>query len=142
MSTDLSHHRTCRSAYGGSYFGCHSRYEPIKVTISCLAQDIVIHRPFQNGAISNTPIPFASITPFVCLIFIYTTSDEFATFVLHFFQAFHIHMRILRLLLTSHGKLYSIHFVKKTILYVRETSSDRGINFPSYVYFIYIDRSE
>ena len=23
--SDLSHHRTCRSAYGGSYFGCHSR---------------------------------------------------------------------------------------------------------------------
>ncbi len=29
--TDLSHHRTCGSAYGGSYFGCHSRYEPISV---------------------------------------------------------------------------------------------------------------
>ena len=29
--TDLSHHRACRSAYGGSYFGCHSRYAPIKV---------------------------------------------------------------------------------------------------------------
>ena len=29
--SDLSHHRTCRSAYGGSYFGYHSRYEPIKV---------------------------------------------------------------------------------------------------------------
>ena len=24
MFTDLSHHRTCRSAYGGSYFGCHA----------------------------------------------------------------------------------------------------------------------
>ncbi len=29
--TDLSHHRTCVSAYGGSYFGCHSRYDPISV---------------------------------------------------------------------------------------------------------------
>jgi len=28
---DLSHHRTCGSAYGGSYFGCHSRYDPMKV---------------------------------------------------------------------------------------------------------------
>ena len=31
MFTNLSHHRTCRSAYGGSYLGYHSRYEPIKV---------------------------------------------------------------------------------------------------------------
>ncbi len=31
MFTDLSYHRTGRSAYGGSYFGCHSRYAPIKV---------------------------------------------------------------------------------------------------------------
>ena len=29
--SDLSHHRTCGSAYGGSYFGYHSRYEPINV---------------------------------------------------------------------------------------------------------------
>ena len=29
--SDLSHHRTCGSAYGGSYFWCHSRYVPIKV---------------------------------------------------------------------------------------------------------------
>ena len=36
MFTDLSHHRTCRSAYGGSYFGCHSRYSPIKVTYPAL----------------------------------------------------------------------------------------------------------
>ena len=28
--SDLSHHRTCGSAYGGSYFGCHSRFVPIK----------------------------------------------------------------------------------------------------------------
>ena len=26
----LSHHRTCGSAYGGSYFGFHSRYESSK----------------------------------------------------------------------------------------------------------------
>ena len=31
MFTDLSHHRTCGSAYGGSYFGYHSRYAPFKV---------------------------------------------------------------------------------------------------------------
>ena len=31
MFTDLSHHRTCGSAYGGSYFGYHSRYASIKV---------------------------------------------------------------------------------------------------------------
>ena len=36
MFTDLPHHRTCRSAYGGSYFGCHSRYSPIKVTYPAL----------------------------------------------------------------------------------------------------------
>ena len=29
--SDLSHHRTCGSAYGGSYFGYHSRYEPVNV---------------------------------------------------------------------------------------------------------------
>ena len=29
--SDLSHHRTCGSAYGGSYFGYHSRYASIKV---------------------------------------------------------------------------------------------------------------
>ncbi len=34
--SDLSHHRTCRSAYGGSYFGCHSRYSPIKVEYPAL----------------------------------------------------------------------------------------------------------
>ena len=28
--SDLSHHRTCRSAYGGSYFGFHSRYESVR----------------------------------------------------------------------------------------------------------------
>ena len=34
--SDLSHHRTCGSAYGGSYFGCHSRYDPIKVAYPAL----------------------------------------------------------------------------------------------------------
>ena len=29
--SDLSHHRMCGSAYGGSYLGCHSMYEPINV---------------------------------------------------------------------------------------------------------------
>ena len=33
-------------------------------------------------------------------------------------------------------------FRKKTIWSVRETSSDKGIVFPSYAYFIYTDRSE
>jgi len=33
-------------------------------------------------------------------------------------------------------------FRKKTILYVRETSSDKGIVFPSYTCFIYTNRSE
>ena len=31
---------------------------------------------------------------------------------------------------------------KKTIWSVRETSSDKGIVFPSYTHFIYTDRSE
>ena len=31
---------------------------------------------------------------------------------------------------------------KKTIWSVRETSSDKGIVFPSYTYLIYTDRSE
>lgn len=39
--------------------------------------------------------------------------------------------------LTSHGKRYSMDFVKATILRVRETSSDKSINFPSYLRFIY-----
>ena len=38
--------------------------------------------------------------------------------------------------LTSHGKRYSMDFVKATILRVRETSSDKSINFPSYLRFI------
>ena len=33
-------------------------------------------------------------------------------------------------------------FVKETNHHVRETSSDKGIVFPSYAYFIYTDRSE
>ena len=33
-------------------------------------------------------------------------------------------------------------FVKATNRHVRETSSDKGIVFPSYIHFIYIDRSE
>ena len=36
-----------------------------------------------------------------------------------------------------------LHFFRKqTIWSVRETSSDKGIVFPSYAYFIYTDRSE
>ena len=46
MFTDLSHHRTCGSAYGGSYFGCHSRYVPIKVAYPAERKFIVIYRPF------------------------------------------------------------------------------------------------
>ena len=45
-------------------------------------------------------------------------------------------------MLTSHGKLYSVAFVKATICHVRETSSDKGIVFPSYTHFIYTIRSE
>ncbi len=33
-------------------------------------------------------------------------------------------------------------FIKATNHHVRETSSDKGIIFPSYTYFIYTDRSE
>ena len=33
-------------------------------------------------------------------------------------------------------------FVIATIRHVRETSSDKGVVFPSYAYFIYTDRSE
>ncbi len=33
-------------------------------------------------------------------------------------------------------------FVKATNRHVRETSSDKGIVFPSYTYFIYTNRSE
>ena len=49
---------------------------------------------------------------------------------------------LLWLLLTSHSKVYSVTFVKVTIHHVRETSSDKSINFQSYVCFIYINRSE
>jgi len=45
-------------------------------------------------------------------------------------------------LLTSHGKLYSMTFVKATNRHVRETSSDKGLFFPSYTYFIYTNHSE
>ena len=50
---------------------------------------------------------------------------------------------VLRPLLTSHGKLYSADFDFFPLFScVRETSSDKGINFPSYVCSIYTNRSE
>ena len=39
-------------------------------------------------------------------------------------------------------KLYSMTFVKATNRHVRETSSDKGLFFPSYTHFIYTNHSE
>ena len=52
--------------------------------------------------------------------------------------------QILRPLLTSHNKLYSIHGTSNTSSSpcVRMTSSDKNIIFPSYTYFIYTYHSE
>ena len=44
-------------------------------------------------------------------------------------------------LLTSHDKFCSMSYVKKTNRHVCETSSDKGIVFPSYIYFIFLLRS-
>ena len=95
--SDLSHHRTCRSAYGGSYFGFHSRYESVRhkqpaffrfsVDIAVLTQQFFAMRQWLWRAL---PIDHA-------LSWLIPHLMRFATFVFVFFQAFHIHMRILRL---------------------------------------------
>ena len=40
------------------------------------------------------------------------------------------------------GGVYSMTFVKATNRHVRETSSDKGLFFPSYTHFIYTNHSE
>lgn len=53
----LSHHRTCGSAYGGSYFGCHSRYEPISVTYPVLRRLSLLIAIFKIGLSATRQYP-------------------------------------------------------------------------------------
>ena len=48
----------------------------------------ICYSSMQYIAVSNTPTAFASITPFVCFVFVNTTSDEVCHFCLDFLPSF------------------------------------------------------
>ena len=48
----------------------------------------ICYSSMQYIAVSNTPIALASITPFVCLVFIDSTYDEVCHFCLGFLPSF------------------------------------------------------
>ena len=95
--SDLSHHRTCRSAYGGAYFGFHSRYESIRHIYPCLRNlsfDIAVSRIGLCAVCQYARRVFPHW--YACHLAI-PHLMRFFTLVFGFFQAFHIHIRILRL---------------------------------------------
>ena len=61
MFTDLSHHRTCGSAYGGSYFGCHSRYVPIKVAYPAARRLLLLIAVAKIGLLAICPYEYYPI---------------------------------------------------------------------------------
>ena len=97
MFTDLSHHRTCRSAYGGSYFGYHSRYEPIKVQYPAFLRLTFFIATFNTGLSAIRQYPLRVLPHSHTLYFSIPHLMRFTALVFGFFHAFHIHMRILRL---------------------------------------------
>ena len=133
--TDLPHHRTCGSAYGG--FGlshltmCGKLFSaiPLGSVTSILLSDSVLS--------CEQRVPIGHLTT--------KDSQGSSHLLLHCpILPFPIGTRALgtMALLTSHDKFCSMTFVKATNHHVRETSSDKGIVFPSYTYFIYTNHSE
>ena len=94
--TDLSHHRTCGSAYGGSYFGCHSRYEPISVgqPAWCSFCDEAARCIIGELLTLQYPLTYPHLLASYLLM---PHRTRFFILVFGSFQAFHIHMRIRRL---------------------------------------------
>ena len=64
--SDLSHHRTCRSAYGGSLIAMQFGIDADKggVTLDC--KSFIRNGSMQNPAVGYAPISLASICPLPC----------------------------------------------------------------------------
>ena len=92
--TDLPHHRTCGSAYGGSYFGCHSRYEPISVTYPVLRRLSLLIAIFKIGLSATRQYPRRLLPHIQAWYLSIPHLTRLAILVLTLFQDFHIHMRI------------------------------------------------
>ena len=71
-STDLSHHRTYRSVYGGSLV-----YTYLSIIIrerykSKVSQGLVIQRVAQNRAIGDSPVAFSCVRKLPGLALVYS----------------------------------------------------------------------
>ena len=65
LFSDLSHHRTCRSAYGGSLHSVHLNIVVQQAGVTGSAKVSVAGRLLHYAAASDCPISLARITPHI-----------------------------------------------------------------------------
>ena len=142
MFTDLSHHRTCGSAYGGSYFECHSRYSPIKVTYPAFDTTIVVRIKCGCGLQWRIGRAVAAIQTIASV----ASASIFRIFIKSVFITMRVfskwNLAVLLLLFCHYSRA---HFMTVTIIWPtkKEKVKRRGIFFStlSYLYYEFYRKS-